>query len=156
MSSNANTSVVPALFAAILCVATASNLPAIWRADVFARGASVLFFLWLLPLGWVVFREVRQHQWRPDFLWLIGALLLSATGVLGSLNVARHAALGLALGGLASRSWPKGFWLVGMLAWLPATGWLARDISGNGLPLRCALLALGMVSSYAWWKGSLR
>lgn len=132
----------------------ASNLPRIWQSDVYARGAGWLFLIWLIPLVITIVRKVRQGTWHPDFLLLVLSLLACIVGVLGSLNIARHVAFGLALGGQAAPSIWKWFWLAGMLSWLPATGWLARDIPGNGWILRSAILLLSIAASINWWKGN--
>ncbi|WP_309400699.1 hypothetical protein [Cerasicoccus maritimus] len=143
----------PSLAVLALCLWMASNLPAIWVADVYARGAGVLFLLWLLPLLYVVVKFLRLGAWRPDFLLLAFALVACLVGVVGSLNIARHFALGLAIGGQAPANFVKWIWLAGMLAWLPAMGWLAKDIPGNGWPLRCVVLIACMGLSLPWWKG---
>lgn len=143
----------PCLATLTLCLLMASNLPSIWAADVYARGAGVVFVLWLLPLIYVVAKLLRLRLWRPDFLWLAFALLACLVGVVGSLNIARHIALGLAIGGQAPANFGKWIWLAGMLAWLPATGWLAKDIPGNGWPLRCLVLVACIGLSFKWWKG---
>lgn len=144
----------PALVALGLCLWSAANLRDIWAADVFSRGSGWLFLLWLAPLTLVIVRDAQLRQWRPDFLMLIMSLVATVIGIVGSLNIARHVALGLALGGQSSPIPIKWVWLAGMLTWLPATGWLAKDIPGNGWPLRCVILAVSVGASCSWWKGA--
>lgn len=142
-----------ALAALGLGIFAASNLPSIWRADVYARGAGFIFLLWLVPLIWVAVRDYRAGKLRPDPLVFTLSFLACIVGILGSLNIARHVALGLALGGQTSSNVWKWLWLAGMLSWLPATGWLTRDLPGNGLPIRCTILALSVGASFPWWRG---
>ncbi|WP_309383880.1 hypothetical protein [Cerasicoccus frondis] len=144
----------PALIALIICGLAASNLPEIWRADVYARGGVFIFIAWLGPLLWVALRSWRRQNWQPDFLLLALSLLACLVGILGSLNVARHVALALALGGQVSGNVWKWMWLAGMLSWLPATGWLAKDLPVNGWALRCMLLVFSLGLSFRWWKGA--
>lgn len=135
-----------------LATVFSSNLPGIWAADVYARGAGIIFLLWLVPAIVVCIGDWRRNAWRMDagLLWL--SLALCLVGVVGSLNIARHLALAFALAG-ATRSAPRKLvWLVGAFSWLPATGWLARDIPGNGLPLRIVILAFGLILSIPWWR----
>lgn len=136
-----------------LSIFAASNLPSIWQADVYARGAGFIFLVWLVPLIWVVVRDYRARKLRPDPLVFTLSFLACIVGILGSLNIARHVALGLALGGQVSSNIWKWLWLTGMLSWLPATGWLTRELPGSGLPIRCAILALSVGASFAWWRG---
>ena len=53
------------------------------------------------------------------------ALAALVGGALREMNLLRHLALALALGGLVFRSgWGFWLWLASALAWLPAAGWL--------------------------------
>ncbi|MEO0793783.1 MAG: hypothetical protein AAFX93_01400 [Verrucomicrobiota bacterium] len=146
----------PSLFVLGLCIWSARNLSDIWQSDVYARGSVWIFLIWLIPLIAVLTRQIRTGRWEPDFILLILSLLSCLIGIFGSLNIARHVALGLAVGGQVSGGFWKWLWLAGMLSWLPATGWLAREIPGNGWPLRSGLLVVSLAFSYKWWKGGLK
>ena len=148
---------VPALAVLLVCAFQARGLPAIWQADVFAHSGPWLFLFWMLPLLWRWIRERPQSSWPvPDVLLLSAALAAAFLGTLGSLNIARQTALGLALGGQVGWQWTKLLWLAGMLAWLPASGWFAMRLDVDAFWLRLGVLVLSLALSVGWWKGKAR
>lgn len=148
---------VPALAVLLVCTMQARDLPAIWQADVYARSAPWLFLLWLIPLLTQWWREKPKRCWpQVDTLLLVAALGCALVGTIGSLNIALQAAFGLALGGQVSPRLSKLPWLIGILAWLPATGWLAMKLDTSVMFLRIGALAVSLGLSYRWWKGPTR
>lgn len=139
----------------VLMVAVISSwgLISIWDADVYARGGRILFIFWMIPLMRVLYIQRWTGKLKADFALLAFALMCAMVGWLGSLNIAKHLALGFAVGGQVRAQPYKYLWLMGMLCWLPATGWLAQGIPGNGWPLRVGILIVSILASWKWWQG---
>lgn len=107
------------------CALQAHNLLFDWGASPFMRQGYLAFALWGLPLFYCWIKK----PFHPNIPLLIGALFVSLSGTLSSLNTLTHLGFALALLATTSSSWLTFFWLATAIAWLPATAYFAKPLA---------------------------
>ncbi len=117
-----------------------------WRTDLYSRGAPLAFFIWLVPLSIVFFKQ----RATPGLAWIGLSLFLCAAGSMGGVNLLLHLALATAVTGLSGLRLSGIVTTMAAAAWLPASGWFLSHLKSGGLagwerPVFAALVALLIV-----------
>jgi hypothetical protein len=126
-----------------------------WASTPSMRRGGLALALWCMPVffnQWQAFDQRRPKGATPSLLF--AAVLFSAVGSMGSLHVLTHVGLACALAGLIPWSWPMALWLPSAVTWMPAFGWLLRDLSIPMIQLvQFACVLLGTVVMLFWqWR----
>lgn len=119
------------------CAWRAGDLATAWRVSTYDNLGWLAFLVWLVPIG-----LARLVGPRPAEIFPLAnrfgtfALLVSLLGTLGSINLLHHFGLALALAallpGFGIWHWP---WLLAAVSWMPAAGWLGKDLSAAQLSM---------------------
>jgi len=113
----------------VYCVIQARDLPTSWLSAPAVRYGWIAFFVWVLPVVvYIGLSVIRGRDKGNNPLFLVGAVLASLIGVMGSLNILKHGGLALACAGLLPFNWPMILWLPASIAWMPGFGWLMKSI----------------------------
>lgn len=129
------------------CLIQARDLPTSWLTAPAVRYGWVAFLIWFLPvLLYVGLTALRSGDKRSTPLFLVGAILLSLIGVMGSLNILKHSGLALACAGLLPFSWPVLVWLPASIAWMPGFGWLMK-----AMPFQLIVVMQLAITTLASW-----
>jgi hypothetical protein len=141
------------------CVWQGWGVISAWRHSPYDRLGWLAFLVWLGPVlvgraecgvqnaesGVQSGERGRGAAWR---VWMSGlGLVCAVVGVIGDLNVLRHAGLALAIAGLAVTGWRWLGWLGLAVCWMPAVGWLGQGLAVSqvgALRVGAAGLALGL------------
>ena len=125
------------LLVLLYCILQAHNLPLAWLNTPHLKGAWAAFLIWSLPL---IGYGTRSAAAQPLFAAVAATLL----GVLGSLNALKYAGLALALLAFVPQRPGNLFWLATAIGWMPASAYLARELStGQAAFARLLLVSIG-------------
>jgi hypothetical protein len=119
-----------------------------WRTDLYSRGAPLAFFIWLVPLAIVFFKQ----RAAPGPGWIGLSLLLCAAGSMAGVNLLQHLALATAVAGLSGLRFYGFVTTAASAAWLPASGWFLSHMKSGGFagwerPVFAVLMALVVVAA---------
>ena len=132
---------LPAIAILLLCIWNSRELLWGWQSMQEVGGA-LAFVFWVLPV--VDFWVIRRLKMEPNQILLIMALVVSVIGTLGSVNTIHYISLGLAIAAFLPFSWIELPWLLCMIVWMPAFGWISlKFFPDHRQIVRCILGLLG-------------
>jgi hypothetical protein len=139
-----------AISLAVLGLAACNALPTLieaWSNDLYARGGSLAFGIWLAPQGFLFLKKPHFFSGHSGLAWVVASLLLVTAGSMTGMRALQHLALACAFSGLLGSRLVALAALAAAPAWLPATGWFVSHWMSGGLagwerPTFAALMAL--------------
>ncbi len=103
-------------------------MPGAWINAPYERWSWLVLLIWLIPLSFDRFRGM----WRSAQAWQIAAVVLAALSAITDLRLLAHVGLSLLVFGASPASRRRHlssvFWLMGAIAWMPASGWLLSSL----------------------------
>lgn len=116
-----------------------------WHHDRYSRGGLWAFGLWLMVLGYLLYRG-RGEKSPTTSWWVLGAVACCSLGGIFSVNLFYHWGLAFSCVAFFQPYRRAIIYLPLAVAWMPATGWLAsRAMAGGFLGWERPLTVLVML-----------
>lgn len=134
---------LPALLILLYCGWNARELLTSWQGRV-EIGGSIAFLIWILPIldTWLIRKKIVY----PNIPLLIGALVISLGGVLGSVNFVKYIGFATALAAFIPFTWKAVPWWISMITWTSAFGWFSLHyFAEQAQIIRCVIALLASI-----------
>ncbi len=127
----------------MFCAWQAADLITAWRHSPFDRLGWLSFAVWLLPIGFGLFRGTTLPTGSLPLT--AAALVVCLVGRVLDMHLIICGALALAGAALAPAGPRRFLWLIGALCWMPVTGWLLHSFPASAVAAFRLSLALASV-----------
>jgi hypothetical protein len=135
-----------AMIVNIFCIWEARELTSAWDAHPLMKGTPLAFLIWLAPIIFYYINSKKGYASCSTF-FLYLALLTTAVGMMGELNILKHLGVAFSLASLIPPSFSSAVWLVTSITWMSMSAYFMRGFDFDVV----MLLRLSTVTLASLW-----